>query len=185
MAVLMRYENSPGPRTNAPARWPAYARVVRDPARANLVMLLHPRCPCSRASIGELDRLLARCQGRLAAHVVFLQPSSAGEAWARTDLWRAAAAIPGVDVMLDEGGAECARFHAATSGQTLLYDSAGRLQFEGGITPSRGRHGDNAGSSAILALMKNERAPSRRTSVFGCSLVDPSEARPERAPEIP
>jgi hypothetical protein len=80
--------------------------------------------------------------------------------------------------MIDDEGAEANRFHAATSGQTLLYDADGRLLFSGGITGSRGHAGDNAGENAIVSWVNSGAAARTETSVFGCALFDPnSECR--------
>ena len=80
--------------------------------------------------------------------------------------------------MIDDEGTEANRFHAATSGQTLLYDAAGSLLFSGGITGSRGHSGDNAGQTAIVSLVNSGAPRLTETSVFGCPLFDPnSECR--------
>jgi hypothetical protein len=47
------------------------------------------------------------------------------------------------------GGREAALCKATTSGETVVYDAAGKLRFHGGITGARGHIGDNAGCSAI------------------------------------
>jgi hypothetical protein len=121
---------------------------------------------------------MAHSQGRLTAYVLFLKPTDFSEDWEKTDLWRSAASIPGVTAMIDDQGAEANRFHAATSGQTLLYDAAGSLLFSGGITGSRGHSGDNAGQAAIVSLVNSGAAARTETSVFGCPLFDPdSECR--------
>jgi hypothetical protein len=133
-------------------------------------MLAHPHCPCTRASIGELALLMAHSQGRVTAYVLFLKPAGFSDDWEKTDLWHSAASIPGVKVMIDDGGAEARRFHAATSGQTMLYDAEGRLLFSGGITGSRGHAGDNAGRSAIVSLLNTGAAERAETFVFGCRL---------------
>jgi hypothetical protein len=73
--------------------------------------------------------------------------------WAKTSLWRSAAAIPGVSETVDDGR-EARLFGAATSGQTMVYDRNGRLLFSGGITAARGHLGDNPGASAITALLE-------------------------------
>jgi hypothetical protein len=172
LGLVAAYANRPGIDARAPRRWPEGSRLVRDPTRANLVMLVHPGCPCSRASLEELDRMLARSRGRVAAHVVFLKPSELPDGWERTDLWQRAASIPGVRVWRDDGG-EVARFGAATSGQVVLYDATGALLFSGGITPSRGHEGDNAGRDTVVALLEGRRESTTRTPVFGCSLRDP------------
>jgi hypothetical protein len=135
-------------------------------------MLVHPHCPCSRASIGELALIMAQSQGRLAAYILFLKPEGFADHWEKTDLWQSAAAIPGVKPIADQDGVEARRFHATTSGQTVLYDAEGRLLFSGGITIARGHAGDNAGRSAIVSLVNTRIAEQAETPVFGCPLFD-------------
>jgi hypothetical protein len=78
----------------------------------------------------------------------------------------------------DDQGAQSARFGAATSGQTFLYDARGNLQFSGGITAARAHAGDNAGRSSLVAMLNASGAPvASRTSVFGCPLFDRSRSR--------
>jgi hypothetical protein len=173
LGLLWDYENAPGPASAPPSRWPLDSRIRPATDRATLVMLAHPRCPCTRASIGELDRLMAQAQGRVTAHVLFLKPAGSSDDWERTDLWQSAARIPGVSVVVDDGGAEARRFRAVTSGQTALYDARGRLLFSGGITASRGHSGDNAGRSAVVSLLNAGEAERTETSVFGCPLDGP------------
>jgi hypothetical protein len=115
---------------------------------------------------------MAHAQGRLTAYVLFLKPAGFSEDWGKTDLWQSAASIPGVNVRIDEGGAEARLFNSSTSGQTILYDAAGRLLFSGGITGSRGHSGDNEGRSAITSLVNKGAADRTETFVFGCPLFD-------------
>ena len=173
LAVALRYEKRPGLQATPPQHWPADSRIEPGAGRATLLLLAHPRCPCTRASLSELALLMTRCQGLVTAHVLLMTPPGMPEGWARTSLWGRAAAIPGVEVGCDPGGVEARRFGSTTSGQTLLYDAEGRLLFSGGITASRGQEGDNAGLESIVALLHGNAAPRATTSVFGCSLVDP------------
>ena len=163
LGVLWNYANVPGRTAAPPARWPSDSRVRPAIDRATLVMLAHPHCPCSRASVGELDKLMAQAPGRVSAYVFFLKPEGTSDEWEKTDLWQSAARIPGVNVVVDEGGREAKRFHAVTSGQTALYDVAGRLLFSGGITSARGHAGDNAGRSAIVSILRNRDAARAET----------------------
>ncbi len=172
MSALWAYASRPGPGGQPPNRWPDGSRIARRPDRATLVMLVHPHCPCSRASVGELASLVARLQDRLSAHVLLLQPAGLPDDWTQTDLWESASAIPGVETVHDPDGTEARRFGAATSGQVILYDAAGRLRFNGGITPARGHSGDNAGRDAILALLTGSGEHWSETAVFGCALFD-------------
>ncbi|HEX8846493.1 MAG TPA: hypothetical protein VF791_17730 [Pyrinomonadaceae bacterium] len=178
LSALWGYEGTPGVAAKPPSTWPADSQLQRAADGDTLIMLVHPHCPCSRASIGELAAIMAHCQGRLKAYVLFLKPTGFSDDWEKTDLWRSAASIPGVQTFVDNGGAEARRFHAATSGQTILYGADGRLLFSGGITAARGHSGDNAGRNAIVSLVNAGSAESADTAVFGCPLFDPnSECR--------
>jgi hypothetical protein len=170
--ALWGYENSPGVGAHPPTRWPADSRVLRAPGHATLVMLAHPHCPCTRASLGELALLMAHTGGRMTAYVLFLKPEGFSDDWEKTDLWQSAASIPGVTPLVDDGGEEARHFNAATSGQTILYDAEGRLLFSGGITGSRGHAGDNAGRSSIESIVNVGASDRAETFVFGCPLFN-------------
>jgi hypothetical protein len=177
---LWRYESTPGTEARAPISWPAHAHIPRQPGLPTLIVLIHPQCPCSRATLGELAKLMTDCNGKLTTTVLILRPAGEPAGWEKTDLWSSAAAIPGVNVQTDDEGAAARLFGAATSGQTLLYAPDGRLLFSGGITESRGHSGDNAGRSAITALVLNRSPLSNvslvQTPVYGCSLFSGSDA---------
>src|SRR5713226_7170642 len=178
LSFLASYENAPGVAAAAPSRWPTGSRIKPAPDRATLVMLTHPQCPCTRASVEELDKLMAHCQGRVNAYVVLMKPRGFAADWVETDLWRHALRIPGVSVLVDDDGIEAQHFQAATSGQVILYSPDGGLLFSGGITVSRGHSGDNAGESAIESLINAGSANSDHSLVFGCPLFNPdSECR--------
>jgi hypothetical protein len=170
LGLLWSYENTPGPVAVPPSHWPAESRIQPAADRATLLMVAHPHCPCTRASIGELSRLMTQAQGRVTTYVLFLKPAGSSDDWEKTDLWQSAASIPGVSVVVDDGGVEAQRFQAATSGQTVLYDTDGSLLFNGGITSSRGHSGDNAGRSAIVSLLHTGKAEQAETFAFGCPL---------------
>lgn len=173
MIGMMRYANTPSRAGEAPKLWPAESRIPRDTSVPTLVMFVHPRCPCTRASLGELGKLLARRNGQITAHVLFVRPPATAEDWAKSDLWHEASAMPGLTIHCDDAGTEARRFHAMTSGQSVLYDRAGRLIFQGGITLSRGHSGDNPGRAAIEALVLGQPTARTKTPVFGCALLNP------------
>ncbi|MEY2498845.1 MAG: hypothetical protein QOD12_2401 [Verrucomicrobiota bacterium] len=177
LRILVQYENTPGRIGTLPLFRPE-SRIIPATDRPTLVMLAHPRCPCTAASVGELAQIMARLQGKVAAYVLFVTPKDAGRDWDDTSLRHSAESIPGVTVVFDIDGAQASRFGAETSGHTLLFASDGKLLFSGGITGSRGHAGDNPGESAIISLVNNQEPPPRtRTLVFGCALVDRAESR--------
>jgi hypothetical protein len=176
--VLWAYDNRPGPNANAPGHWPAQSQLTRSPDGPTLLVVAHPQCTCTRASLDELAEILARASTRRPrTYVLFLKPSGVEEGWEQTDLWRRAAALPDVTVVRDADGAEARRFGVETSGQTMLYDAGGALIYSGGITGSRGHSGENAGELALVALLTRGRADRTKAGVFGCSLFSTADRR--------
>jgi hypothetical protein len=168
---LARYENTPAEKNvSYPLTFPSESRIGRDGGRPTLVFFAHPKCPCTRASLRELERLTAQVDDRLQAYVVFIKPKGASEEWLETDLRARAETIPNVRVVIDEDEREASIFGAQTSGLTLLYDRDGNLRFDGGITASRGHEGDNAGSRAIFEIITEDALKTTGTAVFGCPL---------------
>jgi hypothetical protein len=171
---LWAYKSTPGATAAAPATWPGSPRITPVPGRTTLVMFVHPMCSCTRASLSELTNILQQSAGRVDAWVLVLRPQGAVEGWEHNGTWDAARRLQGVQVVLDEDGNEAERFHASTSGQVVLYDAAGDLQFSGGITGARGHVGANAGEARVVSLLNEGTADRHDHAVFGCGLHDPN-----------
>ena len=180
----LEYATAPTATLAAGSRWPDETSCTLASHQPTLVMFVHPQCPCSRASLNELAVLMARCQGRVHAQVLFMKPPSTPADWARTDLWNSAAGIPGIIPQQDVEGAEQRRFAARVSGEVFLYRPDGALLFHGGITAGRGHSGDNDGRSAVELLLLNQDCRTVTTAVFGCALESPvsASARPVPGP---
>jgi hypothetical protein len=176
LRTLVSYESTPGKVGRVPESWPADSKIALGTDTDTLIMLAHPFCPCTRASIGELAQIIARAPGKLRSYVLFLKPENSGPDWDDTELRKAAAAIPGVTVVSDLDGSEARRFGAETSGYTLLFDPKGHRLFRGGITASRGHAGGNSGESAIVALVNGHPAAQDSSFVFGCALNSTRDA---------
>ncbi len=169
---LLKYETTPGRAAAAETRWPAGATsLVPFAGKSTLIMAAHPECPCSRATLTELAELTAKYPNRLACYVLFVPAGSITAADCRASaLWQQAAAIPGVTPLVDQEKLSITSFHAHTSGQVLLYDAAGNLQFSGGVTAARDHAGPSDGTDAITLFLTTGKATPARTPVFGCSL---------------
>jgi hypothetical protein len=136
-------------------------------------MFAHPDCPCTRASLAELDVISTNLQDSVNSFVVFSKPGSDASEAQATALWKQASSIPGVTVLWDSHAVETERFGARVSGQTLMYDRDGKLVFSGGLTNARGHKGDSIGVDALIRLVKGDSTAPRVFPVFGCSLHDP------------
>lgn len=172
MKIVLSYASAPGPHVEPPAEWPADMALPHRDKRPTLVVAIHPKCPCSRATMNELGRVMNLSAGRLDAHVLFFRPGETPEGWERTDLWHFASEIPGVTKSVDIDGRACRRLGLTTSGATVLYNASGNRAFFGGITAARGHAGDNLGGSAILAIINRQVSPATSTPVFGCPIFE-------------
>lgn len=171
---LLAYHNMPGERSDHSLIWPVNDSIKLDTERANLVVFIHPQCPCSVATLNELTRIQSTCGAHLNTQIVFYSPLEMQ--WEDTSRVRQALAIPNVHITNDLTGQLAQRFGALTSGHTLLYSPDGRRIFSGGITPTRGHEGENLGRSSIIRYILNGESACDETNVFGCPIFDtPSE----------
>jgi hypothetical protein len=176
-AELWRYKLTPG-ETPAPAPqiWPANSNIPAHPGKPLLLMVAHPQCSCTRASLNELSRLIARFEKLDNPPVLYLSVIPTGGE--RGDLidgpvLRTASAIKGLNVVIDADGEFADRLGAKTSGHTLLYGADGKLLYSGGITNARAHEGDAAGQNAIVAALYGKAQGTKDAPVFGCGLHSP------------
>lgn len=172
LAAAGWHETTAGRRGEAPARWPLDTHVARIPGHPTVVMFVHPQCPCTRASLAELRRIMIDPDNDASTVVAFVLPEGAGDDWEHTDAWTTAAELPRTTRFVDHTGSEAARFGAATSGHVVVYDASGALVFSGGITGSRGHAGANVGARTVLAHATRRSSDEHVHDVFGCALED-------------
>ncbi|MBX3441765.1 MAG: hypothetical protein KF774_05105 [Planctomyces sp.] len=164
---------------SAPADWPSTSEQDR-PDELALLMFAHPRCGCTRASLRELERLLATTE-IADVRILFFVPDGAKDDWQNSVLWSEADRIRPGAARADVGGREARRFGARTSGETLIYDSGGRLRFQGGLTAARAHEGNNPGAEAIRSIAGGSGIAPSSTRVFGCSLLDRDALQPPQS----
>lgn len=175
-AISATYENKPGDPASAPAI--AISTDGVEPAKSSkatfhIIMFVHPKCPCTRASMAELRNLMEKFPD-LKATVFFYRPASEKTGWEKTEIWKMASSVKNIDPQIDVDGQKAKSYRAVTSGQVLLYDTSERLVFSGGITGARGHVGENVGEDMVAGVLakrssaigKNFRAP-----VFGCRIL--------------
>jgi hypothetical protein len=167
--AIRLFESTPGEAANAPAQWPAASIVPRAGNEWSLVMLVHPHCSCSRASVEELRAVLDKAPADLRTYVLVYRPADSKPGWEQTQVVQNASTLRRVRVIVDEEGRESKRFGGFTSGQTLLYDDHGHLRFAGGMTSLRGHAGANRGRAEVLEILRTKRG-SGSHPVFGCAI---------------
>lgn len=150
-----------------------------SPGHLQLLVFIHPKCPCTAATIHELSGVVSSVKTRIAITAYLYTPPTAPSDWLNTANERALKKMEGVRIVSDINATEAQRFHVNTSGHLMLFDSHGNLRFSGGITAGRGHEGDNPALSAFRDAVQHASddhshkplSPSFSTApVFGCSL---------------
>src|SRR5687768_7810135 len=54
-SFMLDYSETSGVAAKAPLQWPRSSQIVPSASQPTLLMFVHPHCPCSRASLSELD----------------------------------------------------------------------------------------------------------------------------------
>jgi hypothetical protein len=171
---LWRYQLTPGRApAHAPQVWSDNDVIPAHAGQPLLLMVAHPYCACTRASLNELRRLVARFKGLENPPLLYLSvttPKGMDAAVFDGPVVRNAASISGLKVVMDPEGRFAARLGATTSGHTLLYGADGSLLYSGGITAARAHEGDAVGQAAIIAALYGRKPELKEAPVYGCGL---------------
>src|SRR3954447_8938178 len=84
--AIRRFETTPGRAAVARRAWPAGSSIHPTAGQWSLVMLVHPHCSCSRASVTELQAILDKAPASLKTYVLVYRPSDAAAGWEKTDV---------------------------------------------------------------------------------------------------
>lgn len=168
---LVIHAHRPGQGADPGPGFPEQSGLPRLEQSPLLLVFIHPECPCSRATLSELETLLPALAGKVGVEIVVSERAQFPDGARRTAELKDRFERVGVRVIEDQNDVEAGLFGVKTSGQTLLYDREKHLVFRGGITPARGHEGDSEGRAAILrfARTSGQVADGTATPVFGCS----------------
>ncbi len=170
MLALALYSGTAGSDVPSSLQWPAESPLPFSIDKPNLLVFFHPRCPCSRATATELNRVVAGHPEVSIVPVMFC-PEPRADEWANTTLVRNMTEIAGAGPFEDVGGLEATRFGATTSGHVMLYSPDGRLLFSGGVTSSRGHEGENTASDSLKRVLRGESPQLMSFPVYGCPIA--------------
>ncbi len=174
LLYLSSYAAKPGAKGAPQDVWPRESALALDAERPTLVVFVHPHCPCSQASVSELERLAARTQRAARMYAVAVTAKGLPDNWKESALVTRLRQIPEAEFRVDDSGVEARRFGAETSGAVYLFGADGRRLFEGGVTAARAHEGDNAGLLAVEDVLNGRVPRTRETAVYGCPLFGPS-----------
>ena len=170
------YENGPGLAASAGPLWPENTALVRATDRPTLVLLAHPQCTCTRASLDRARRSCSRAR-RHAAEDLRPLPEARGfaDGWEQTDLWRRGRGPARRHRRARRRRREGRAVRRRDVGPDLLYDARGALRLQrrhhrrARATPATTP--DAARRSIALLNGTGDAGDARATSVFGCSAL--------------
>ncbi len=165
-ASLVVYERYPGADVASSLK----AESTLQPETWTLLVAVHPRCPCTRATVDELESLLRRYPADVDCHALVYHPPGLEKEWLELSLVEQLRALPRVTLSGDSDGRKLAALGMETSGAIRLIDPAGKVRFHGGITASRGHRGFNPGSQIIESLLRGEAITLDHAPVYGCRM---------------
>ncbi len=180
MGAMHAYSARPGVGERALEAWPHGTSLGLDRSRPTVVLFVHPRCPCTRATIENLRSVWpdggvdGADGGGASLTIVSSGPAAGGALSEEVEGWLAS--LPkgaGARVVVDASGEEARRFGATTSGHVIVADASGAVRFCGGVTPGRGHVGrcdalDRfAGALEATSLARSDGA---NPPVFGCPI---------------
>lgn len=144
-----------------------------------MLLFVHPHCPCTRATIRELQRVLEGSQVTADElpdlTLVVTHPPGADADWLTSNTVEKALQLPRAQVFVDSVGTESARFGAVTSGTVMLFSPSHERVFAGGVTASRGHEGDNPGATMLRDQLLSKVGTSTVVMpAFGCRLCLPA-----------
>lgn len=181
LMVMTVYSTKPGNAERTLTAWPESSVLKRPPHTKTVLFYLHPHCPCSHATVRELERVVAEAPHVFVQAICFVPEGESIESWCQGSLFDSAQRLSKSTPFADSGGMEAKRFGISTSGHVMLFDELGNLRFSGGVTSGRGHEGENRGSLALksqLGTLPTSRSHEARELkhhvstflVFGCSI---------------
>ncbi len=166
---LVNYSTKPAKNIDQLDCWPETTALAFGQGEYTLVMFVHPRCPCTKASLNQLERVIDRVgKDRVDLKIVVFRPAGKTADWSDTHLRKKAEQLT-ANVFDDLDAQEAKKFEVNTSGYLLCFNKEKQRIFGGGITGSRGHEGENRGADSIVCIM-NRKPAEQRFPVFGCQI---------------
>jgi len=173
--ALWVYANTEGDLGQPNVGWDLPEQFHAHTTLPTLVVYAHPKCPCTRATFSELQRLQRDHRGDFVTRIIFFEPYHAPRTWRETDLWHQARNMTDTEAIADPGGMISQEAGARVSGTIALYSPREDVLFWGGITPSRAHEGESPGIISLRAILEGRSPLSRSSRVYGCSLRSDAE----------
>lgn len=186
LGLLTHYQTQPGPVGEIPAELTPAALASLSNASVDsvgvgrgvtssespwqLLIFAHPKCPCTRATINNLELALRTANHRLEIVPVIFRPIHGDATWLQTESTERLSLVAQRPLVDDVDSQLARQFGVRVSGHCLLYDGDGKLRFSGGITASRGHEGRCRPLSALTKALEGHPIAQTKWPVYGCQM---------------
>lgn len=173
MAALADYMHTPAPQAAPADAWPDTLEPL-DAGVHTLVLAVHPRCPCTVATVRQLEKLRDTPEHPLRIRAYAFEPARPDQPrdWRDTDVTRILERH-GARVIPDPEGNAATTLRLTTSGHAVLFDPNANAVFQGGLTHARGVAGPSAAVVNINRVLAGQPHPLNTTHVYGCPIHNP------------
>lgn len=139
-----------------------------------IVVAVHPKCPCTKATLQELQERTKFANVSVKTMVLAYTPASEKEnpEWTKTPTLDLLQELPGASIVRDIDAGIAIRLRLEVSGAVLVTDQSGKTWLQGGITASRSCRGNCPGSIALEQILAGRLTRPVFSPVFGCRIKD-------------
>ena len=102
--ALINFETKPGLPPTPPPVWPRQVKVTHVPNKNQIIVIAHPQCGCTQATLQQLAEVTDA-----AVSVLVYRPDSKSN-WGKSPIWQQVRLIKGASVDWDDGGKTAPRF---------------------------------------------------------------------------
>ena len=176
LVALAAYASRPGEAATPAGRLPSKVIEAIDAVEPStheatwtLVLAVHPKCPCTPATLDELEHLLPKLAEPIRLVALVRTPADDPSAWLDTPLVAKLERLNAV-IVTDPNAELAAMIGATTSGHAALFDAKAESRFNGGLTPTRGHTGPNTGVASIQSIVNRTALVATESVVYGCPL---------------
>ena len=171
--TLVHYHQTPSESVATAQHWTA-EDLKLCPTAPTILIAIHPQCACTRASLRELQRILARYRCPTEVQALIYTPHDLNPAemksWEQSATMSELANIAKINCHRDPEGKTATELGMHTSGDIRIYHPNGRLLFHGGVTSARAHEGESLATAKVLAALRGELERPESHPVYGCSL---------------
>lgn len=176
--AMLIFQFTPGKMGKVFNDFPQKSKLVLDQTLPTLILFLHPKCTCSKASVEEIKIIKSSIKKEFKL-IAVVQTASLKLTDELEKLKEELSTLPHSTIVNDSYSFETNLFSVKTSGQIYIYSSFGELIYTGGSTSSRGTSSPSELRRTIASILETNKKPHQliTKSIYGCEMDNKNDQR--------